>query len=518
MSAITDVSVRNADTGKEYSTGDLAKDSDLKYMPDDDWDDAFAGTWYAVNVTCSPSVRYLPAGTVDDEQGGNAQGTNTQDEDAQGQGAQSQGAQGEGTQGGGLQGLGAQSEGTQNRSTQTGSIPSQGTKYMVPAKSQVRPANDGIDNNETCSNGRSGDTIEIGWNIPATYSAESMKFDIAMTFKDVVTLYHDVAYFKWEPVGDDNTIPIGNLHARVSLPKAQAKDGSSSDSSDSSGSASSVKLPQQWLHYSGNGNVTAPNAHTIDFTAENMRPHQHVDLVSISDAAAMKTVIHTGSGNHAQKVVAQEKMERLKAAVGQTAWVLWSIVTLLAVLAAIVYGIYEVIVTNRKTDYRDEVGYYRDIPDVPPTVAARLLQTVEGASGSRLMRFLGNSRFEKKLVSSQMAATMLSLADKKMIAIYPGESEWYEGLDFSSAGADEVAERFQGHSDFLGKTTETIVLLLLAYQQDAGTQVVNRWQRGSVEANRHVSLTRAESALLKLLKAFAEHDGGSRVFDLKDLR
>ena len=52
--------------------------------------------------------------------------------------------------------------------------------------------------------------MEIGWNIPATRSARSMKFDVTMTFVGVTTLYKDIARFQWEPIASDNTVPVGD--------------------------------------------------------------------------------------------------------------------------------------------------------------------------------------------------------------------------------------------------------------------------------------------------------------------
>jgi len=52
--------------------------------------------------------------------------------------------------------------------------------------------------------------LEIGWNIPATRSARSMKFDVTMTFVGVTTLYKDIARFQWEPIASDNTVPVGD--------------------------------------------------------------------------------------------------------------------------------------------------------------------------------------------------------------------------------------------------------------------------------------------------------------------
>ena len=46
-------------------------------------------------------------------------------------------------------------------------------------------------------------TVEIGWNIPVTTEADSMKFDVSFTMHDVATKWKDVASFQWEPTGGE---------------------------------------------------------------------------------------------------------------------------------------------------------------------------------------------------------------------------------------------------------------------------------------------------------------------------
>ena len=62
-------------------------------------------------------------------------------------------------------------------------------------------------------------TVEIGWNIPETKHASSMRFRVEMTFDNVATSYDDVMKFQWEPVSKDNAVPIGTLTARVHYPQ-----------------------------------------------------------------------------------------------------------------------------------------------------------------------------------------------------------------------------------------------------------------------------------------------------------
>lgn len=46
-------------------------------------------------------------------------------------------------------------------------------------------------------------TLEIGWNIPETASADSLKFDVSMTMHGVSTAYDDVVSFQWGAIRHD---------------------------------------------------------------------------------------------------------------------------------------------------------------------------------------------------------------------------------------------------------------------------------------------------------------------------
>ncbi len=95
------------------------------------------------------------------------------------------------------------------------------------------PAKDGYEISDNTTSRRSKD-VEIGWNIPATKKASSLKFDVTMTLHGGTTLYKDVASWQWEPFGDSNLIPIGKVTGIVRFP----------DGIDASSSWA-------WLHYAG---------------------------------------------------------------------------------------------------------------------------------------------------------------------------------------------------------------------------------------------------------------------------
>jgi len=90
-----------------------------------------------------------------------------------------------------------------------------------------QPGKDGIPINQTWDeyqdydqdiSGRKMQLLEIGWNIPATTKAKSLKFEVTMTLV-ATTLYSDVAKFQWEPVSELNETSIGKVTGTVRFPQ-----------------------------------------------------------------------------------------------------------------------------------------------------------------------------------------------------------------------------------------------------------------------------------------------------------
>ena len=75
-------------------------------------------------------------------------------------------------------------------------------------------------------------------------------------------------------------------------------------------------------------------------------------------------------------------------------------------------GVWAAIASNRRAQYHGDIEYWRDQPGISPASAARLITLVDAsATGSSSDR--------------ELTATMLSLAVKKAIAIYPGPADMY---------------------------------------------------------------------------------------------
>lgn len=317
--------------------------------------------------------------------------------------------------------------------------------------------------------------VEIAWNIPATTQADSMRFDIAMTFEGVTTAYADVAAFQWEPFGPTNQMPIGTVTGTVHLP----------DGGDNG-------LTRAWLHFDGTSETARSNA-TLQFTAYDVRAGQHLDLVVMVDVQATDGVARQSEEDAATRIIDDEsrqerawrESQRRSAVIRVIVWIA------LAVLgaAAIAWGIVASIRSNRQADDCGDAVYWRDPPALSPASAAKLLAVVDPSTAGGL-----NVR--------QMSATVLSLASKHAITVRPGPAELYEGGDADDAAAAATARgRFSLFADRGGTLDSTATITI-----------------NPVCANdpQSLNLCASEHEALQLLQAGAERRGAA-TFDLKQL-
>lgn len=351
------------------------------------------------------------------------------------------------------------------------------------------PAKDGYEISDNTTSRRSKD-VEIGWNIPATKKASSLKFDVTMTLHGGTTLYKDVASWQWEPFGDSNLIPIGKVTGIVRFP----------DGIDASSSWA-------WLHYAGVSETSRMDDGSLRFSASDVRAGQYLDVVAAYDASAVKPPSGWRQGDAAwvRRQTGRTYLPKLKQSEGQQeiAWrqqqagparvrvrvALW-IAVVLAGLALFVIGMVAAVRSYRESQYHGDIEYWREPPDMSPASAAKMADVMGLSKGS--------------VDSLQMTATMLSLASKKAIAIYPGPSSLYRGVDMSNADNVRLAGMIgadEGKAKSLGKTM-TIVLLPAGFDKDA---------------ERELNLSQSERAALSLMQKVSKRVG-SPVFDLDGMK
>lgn len=266
-------------------------------------------------------------------------------------------------------------------------------------------------------------TLEIGWNIPETASADSLKFDVSMTMHGVSTAYDDVVSFQWEPFGTTNQIPIGKVTGKVTFPDGVTK-----------------KNSWAWLHTKNTSTAKRGKNGSLLFSVDDVRAGDYLDVVAMFDVSKSQGVERKISGNHKQELIDSETQKEEEwrdkqhdqAVKRVTGWAVSALIGLAFIMGSLYLGI----TSFRKSQYKGDVEYYRDLPYMSPAAAARMNDVMSASSS-----ILGSGKIKKgdKLVNRQMSSTVMSLASKGAIAIYPGPAKLYDGIDLTTTNAAPVA-------------------------------------------------------------------------------
>lgn len=334
------------------------------------------------------------------------------------------------------------------------------------------PAKDGLVAGNTDNRSKK---IEIGWNIPVTTSASSMKFDITMAMQGVTTAYQDVATFQWEPFGANNQIPIGKVTGTITFPNDITADNS-----------------WAWLHTERTSTTERGDKGSLQFTVHDVRAGDYVDVVAMFDVDATSGVARTRDTtikNGIMKSEARQEQQwrdqqRKKARIRLITWIAISVIGLVLCVIAVALALR----SFNRSQYHGDIEYWRDEPEMSPASAAELLHMVD-------------DKHSKTLSSRKMSASVLSLASRGAIAIYPGVAAMYQGIDMSQANNADIARLIANdpaRTRDVGKTS-TVVILPVVFD--------------NVQSLR---LCPSEQAALDLLVTASERIG-SPVFDLDQM-
>lgn len=322
-------------------------------------------------------------------------------------------------------------------------------------------------------------TVEIGWNIPATVSADSMRFKITMTWEDAVTEYSDVAKMQWEPISNMNMVPIGTLSGTVRFPKAVT-----------------TKNSWAWLHFDGQSTTSRGPDGELKFTATDVPTGTWVDVVAMYNRDLCDGVVRQVDQDVKQATIDDETRQetewrdkqRDSARRTVIAWIVIGVVGAAAAVAAMLWGFR----SRKRAKYQGDLEYWREPLDMSPAASAEFLA------------FLDPKAAKSPVVDRQMASTLLSLVDKGAVLVLPGRASLYAGTDVSTAPAPQLAAiGQQAVAEGDGKAvraTNTLVILPAALQDPES-----------------LALSSSEQALLDLLVAVSDRVG-SPVFDFKRMR
>lgn len=284
--------------------------------------------------------------------------------------------------------------------------------------------------------------VEIGWNIPVTKSAKSVRIEVTMTLAGMVTACQGNDVFNWQPVDQTNDSPIRRFSATVRFPQAVDAENST-----------------MWVHYDGKS-TTAYRDGMFTFGIDNMRTKSYVQLTAMlpegSVAQPARTDTASGSQLNEQERQRETKWRSEQQSSARGLLVVFVMLLLAAAVIAAIGMRFVFKQGERRRRLEAIMPYWRGLPPMSPGAAALVYDTVNGVSTDR------------RLIGRQLSATMLSLVTKGFARMYPGTVDMYGGIDLlrtdAATLARMVASRGGGRD---AGTTSTIVLLPRAFDMAA---------------------------------------------------
>lgn len=134
--------------------------------------------------------------------------------------------------------------------------------------------------------------VEIGWNIPSTRSAKSVRIELAMTWHGVATSYDDVVALEWEPFSALNSTPAARVTGTFAFPK---------DISESNSWA--------WLHTGAASETTRLDDGSLQFTVTDLPGGEYINVVVMAERQPTSAVSREQAGRMKQRILEQERRE-----------------------------------------------------------------------------------------------------------------------------------------------------------------------------------------------------------------
>ncbi|RYQ47503.1 DUF2207 domain-containing protein [Bifidobacterium pseudolongum] len=134
--------------------------------------------------------------------------------------------------------------------------------------------------------------VEIGWNIPSTRSAKSMRIELAMPWHGVATAYDDVVALEWEPFSALNSTPAARVTGTFAFPK---------DISESNSWA--------WLHTGAASGTTRLDDGSLQFTVTDLPGGEYINVVVMAERQPTSAASREQAGRMKQRILEQERRE-----------------------------------------------------------------------------------------------------------------------------------------------------------------------------------------------------------------
>lgn len=134
--------------------------------------------------------------------------------------------------------------------------------------------------------------VEIGWNIPSTASASSMRFELSMTWHWVSTAYDDVVALEWEPFSALNATPAARVTGTFTFPEGIGESNS-----------------WAWLHTGAASETTRGADGSLRFTVTDLPGGEYINVVVMTERRSDSAVARTQAGAMKRRILNQEQWE-----------------------------------------------------------------------------------------------------------------------------------------------------------------------------------------------------------------
>lgn len=307
----------------------------------------------------------------------------------------------------------------------------------------------------------------------------SIKFTVSFTMHDVATKWKDVATFQWEPFGENNQVPIGTVTGTVHFPKGVTASNS-----------------WTWLHTEQTSETGRTKDGSFTFTVNDVKSGEYLDVVAAFDAAKAGDMARVETDDHLQELKEDEadderfwrNLERQRSTRRLNNW-------MTTISAGLIFGIIGVVAALRssgRSRYRGSIEYWRDRPELSPASAAKLIDIV--TSGDK-----------PDISERQLVATLLSLAVKKVIAVFPGSADLYIGVDLKQVSPVELSQRIGSdpYKPDLSASERALLYLLTviservgrtAFDMDDIKDACKDWKDGYKELEKFTNACKTEFA------------------------
>ncbi|MDF7640620.1 DUF2207 domain-containing protein [Bifidobacterium sp. ESL0784] len=273
------------------------------------------------------------------------------------------------------------------------------------------------------------------------------------------------------------------------------------------------------MHYTGKGSVSQTGSRQIDVAAHNVAANRHIDLVSMFSASPMNADVRYRIAKDGKKLMLDRGTAEMRKAESDVTMRRNVILGYLGWEGAVLlFALLAVLITNWQAYYPQERPHHaaaglkrkkktrqkKPVNEPEQTPYSQAIPDMTPACAAKFIDFLDFGEYSDDFKDRQMSSTLLSLVSKGVIAVYPGRSKWFRGIDLSHASDDEISQRLRDVSEMQKKDAQSAEAS--AGAMDERSQAADRQARDEeyIRQARAQGLTKGMEAVREVISEEAE--------------